>query len=235
MLLPSGVRVEQHPTEALLGPLNEVERKHAPHTLYVAGDTGLLEVGPRVAVVGSRRPSEVAVEEARDLARMLVAHAVVVVSGLARGIDTVAHRTTLQEGGKTVAVIGTPLDTCYPRENAHLQARLMREHLVVSQFAPGAPIQRKNFPLRNRTMALLSDATVIVEAGNKSGSLHQGWEALRLGRPLFLMARLAEDPALDWPQRMLEYGAVKIHPHTLDMILEVLPAPGHRAQERAPF
>jgi DNA processing protein len=84
----------------------------------------------------------------------------------------------------------------------------MREHLVVSQFPEGQPTTRKNFPLRNRTMALVSDASVIVEASDGSGSLSEGWEALRLGRPLFLMASILEQRGLSWPRTMLDYGAM---------------------------
>ena len=99
----------------------------------------------------------------------------------------------------------------------------MRDHLAVSQFAPGVPSQRGNFPMRNRTMALLSDATVIVEAADKSGSLHQGWEALRLGRPLFLFESLLRDPSLTWPAEMERYGAHAIAPGGVDLLFELLP------------
>ena len=99
----------------------------------------------------------------------------------------------------------------------------MREHLAVSQFASGVPSQRGNFPMRNRTMALLSDATVIVEAGEKSGSLHQGWEALRLGRPLFLFESLLRDASLSWPAEMERYGAQAYVTGGLDSLFEFLP------------
>jgi DNA processing protein len=131
----------------------------------------------------------------------------VVVSGLARGIDTVADSAAINAGGRTVAVLGTSLDVTYPKENAPLQHRIMAEHLAVSQFAPGEPIRRTNFPRRNRTMALLSHATVIVEAAEGSGTLWQGWEALRLGRPLFIPRSVAERKDLRWPREMLKYGA----------------------------
>ena len=87
-----------------------------------------------------------------------------IVSGLAEGIDTAAHTAAISRGGRTIAVLGTPLDQVFPRQNAALQDQIMREHLAVSQFPAGHPVQRKNFPLRNR-WALISDATVIIEAG----------------------------------------------------------------------
>jgi DNA processing protein len=110
--------------------------------------------------------------------------------------------------GSTIAVIGTPLDRVYPRQNVDLQREIAAHHLVVSQFPPGYPIRPTNFPMRNRTMALIVDASVIVEAGETSGSLSQGWEALRLGRALFFMKSILDDqPELEWPRKMMEYGA----------------------------
>jgi DNA processing protein len=103
-----------------------------------------------------------------------------------------------------VAVLGTPLNAFYPLENKALQLKMMREHMVISQFPPGSPVTRRNFPMRNRTMALLSDATVIVEAGERSGTIAQGWECIRLGRPLLIHASLKD---LTWVGKMIEYGA----------------------------
>lgn len=207
----------------LLGPLNEVERKNAPQWLYLAGDVGLLRLVPRVSIVGNREASAVGLSRASKLARELVAHGAVVVSGLARGIDTAAHRTAIDAGGRTVAVLGTALDQTYPPENAALQRQIMDQHLAVSQFPQGHPPGRTNFPRRNRTMALLTDATVIAEAGERSGSLWQGWETLRLGRRLFIMRSVVEDKTLKWPAEMLRYGA-DVLTRTEDL-LEVVPEP----------
>ena len=193
------------PTE-LLGPLNEVERKHAPAELYHAGDIALLKQR-RVAVVGSRNTSEDGLRRAARLARELVAAEVVVVSGLAEGIDTAAHRAAIAAGGRTIAVLGNPLSTFYPRQNRELQETIARDHLLLSQFADGVPPRKDNFPRRNRTMALASQATVIVDAQERSGTVSQGWEAIRLGRPLYLLRSLAENPSLQWPALMLQYGA----------------------------
>lgn len=209
--------------EDLLGPLNEVEKKHAPERLFVAGDVSLVRRGPRVSVIGSRRASDAALQRTRSLVRSLVRRGMVVVSGLAEGIDTAAHETTASAGGKTIAVLGTPLDQYFPVKNRQLQDFLMREHLVVSQFPAGTPVQRGAFPMRNRTMALLSDATIVVEAGEKSGTLHQCWEALRLGRLLFLMENVAKNPSLTWPAQMMSYGAQVLSRENLDLVLEEMP------------
>lgn len=208
----------------VLGTLNPFEVKHAPATLYLAGNRDLLLQGPKVSIVGSRQASEEGLRRARSLAKSLVDAGAVVVSGLAEGIDTVAHTAAIQAGGATIAVLGTPLDMAYPASNRALLDTIIAEHLAVSQFPVGSPSQRKNFVLRNRTMALLSDATVIVEAGEQSGTVHQGWEAIRLGRPLFLLESLASTPGLTWPAKMLEYGAQVLTRDNLAAVLEELPA-----------
>jgi DNA processing protein len=130
----------------------------------------------------------------------------------------------MRHGGRTIAVLGTPLDRAYPRENAELQDRIAREHLVVSQFPPGSPTRRWNFPFRNRLMALVSSFTVIVEAGDSSGALSQGWEALRLGRRLHLTRSVYDDAALRWPRDMERYGAQVLSDENLGDLLEEIQA-----------
>ena len=208
--------------ERLLGPLNEVERKYAPPKLFTAGSMEVPLPRPRVAIVGSREASAKALDATTRIAGVLSRRGVVIVSGLARGIDTTAHRTAIEEGGRTVAVLGTPLDRTYPQDNSQLQKEIMTKHLAISQFPIGYPIQPRNFVLRNRTMALVSNASIIVEAGERSGSLHQGWEALRLGRPLFIWKPAVNDPSLSWPKRMVRYGAMELTDPK--KIVDVLPS-----------
>ena len=219
------MEIEKYTPEELLGSLNDVEKKNAPKELYLAGDRELLMTGPRVSIVGSRKASDEGRKRAQRLARELVGREAVVVSGLAEGIDTVAHETAIANSGRTIAVLGTPLDKFFPAKNRELQDRIMKEHLAVSQFPIGSPPQRKNFPMRNRTMALFTAATVIVEAGEKSGTRHQGWEALRLGRLLFLMESVVKDPSLSWPNEMVKYGAQVLSRDNLDLLLDELPEP----------
>lgn len=191
----------------LLGPLNDIERKFAPKLLYVSGDLSLLEGPPRIAVIGTRNPTPEGENRARRFVRELVKNGIIIVSGLAEGIDSVAHRTAIDNKGRTIAVLGTPLNEFFPRKNKDLQLEIMNSHLAISQFPEGYPVQQKNFPIRNRTMALISDASVIVEAGETSGTKSQGWETLRLGKPLFIMKSVCENKSLSWPKQMLEYGA----------------------------
>jgi DNA processing protein len=209
--------------EDFLGAMNEVERRNAPQQLFVAGDVRLLRSGLRISVVGTREPTRDGIERTRALAATLAKRGITVVSGLAKGVDTAAHTTAIEVGGRTIAVLGTPLDAVYPVENRELQARIIREHLAVSQFPPGSRFGTKAFPMRNRTMALLSDATIIVEAGEGSGTLHQGWEALRLGRPLFLLESLCKRDDLAWPKEMVGFGAEVLTRENLDESLAEVP------------
>jgi DNA processing protein len=221
--------------EDLLWPFNEAERKHAPKELFVAGNRDLLRSGPTVAIVGSRKASRVGLARADKLARLLADRGVIVVSGLAEGIDTAAHRSAIAHGGRTIAVLGTPLDQCFPVKNRALQDEIARDHLLVSQFASGTKVGRHTFPMRNKTMALISDATVIIEAGERSGTLHQGWEAIRLGRPLFLAKSLFEDESLDFPRKFEGYGAEILTDESLDHLIRLLPSGRRDAVEELPF
>jgi DNA processing protein len=206
-----GLDLEGHPMktltpEQLLGPLNAVEAKNAPRQIHFEGDLGLLR-RHRVAIVGSRAASDEATRRAARLARELSRAGVVIVSGLAEGIDASAHRAAMAEGGGTIAVLGNGLSHFFPQENRDLQAEIARDHLLLSEFAEGTPPKAGNFPARNRTMALVSQATVIVDAQERSGTVSQAWEAIRLGRQLFLMRSLVEKPGLEWPKLVMQYGA----------------------------
>jgi DNA processing protein len=136
----------EYAPEELLGPLNDLEEKHAPKRLFVAGDRSVLAVGPRISIVGTRKPSAVGIRRAEELARALVKAGAVVVSGLAEGIDTAAHTAAIRAEGRTIAVLGTPLDSFFPASNRELQLTIMRDHLAVSQFPSGTPPRRQNFP-----------------------------------------------------------------------------------------
>lgn len=209
--------------EDLLGrTLNDVETKYAPELLFVQGPLEIPLPCPKVSIIGTRKPSPKGLSNAQSIAKTLTENQIIITSGLAEGIDTAAHRTAIDNGGRTIAVLGTPLNKVYPTKNFELQREIMKNHLAISQFPVEYPITKKNFVIRNRTMALISDASIIVEAGNSSGSLHQGWETLRLGRPLFIWKSLLNNSDLDWPKTMLEYGAMVLD-NPLD-VLEVIPS-----------
>lgn len=218
------IRIESYSAESLLGPLSDHERQNAPDELYVAGRTELLQAGPRVSVVGSRRADADGLSMAKEISARLVAAGAVVVSGLAEGVDTMAHRTAIAAGGHTIAVLGTPLDSFYPAANRELQERIMEEQLAVSQFPTGRPPGKGSFPRRNRTMALLTHATIIVQAGETSGTRHQGWEAIRLGRAVFLSPLISEQPP-SWAVEMFNYGAELLPLSSVADVVAELPDP----------
>jgi DNA processing protein len=137
-------------------------------------------------------------------------------SGLAAGIDTVAHQTAIGSEGRTIAVIGTPLSRVYPPENADLQKRIARDYLLISQV-PVIRYSRQDwrsnrsfFPQRNITMSALSAATVIVEAGETSGTLMQAAAAIQQKRKLFILDSCFQDSGLTWPKKYQEMGAIRV-------------------------
>lgn len=177
--------------------------------VWLAGDVSLIRK-LCVSVVGAREVSREGAARARRLAKELAEAGIVTVSGLAKGVDTEALTEAMNAGGRVIAVIGTPIDRAYPAENKRLQEKIYRDHLLISQFPPGKRVFPSNFPERNQLMAAISDATVIVEASDTSGSLHQAAECSRLGRWLFIAKSLSENPSLTWPQKFLAYPTTRI-------------------------
>jgi DNA processing protein len=185
--------------------------------LFYAGDLSLL-FGPSVAIVGARDVSNEGKSRAYKLAKELAGAGVTIVSGLAKGVDTAAHFGAIDYGGHTAAVIGTPVTKAYPAENAELQEQIYRKHLLLSPFAEEQAVFKGNFPKRNRVMALLTDATVIVEASDTSGSLHQAAECQRSDRWLFIMRSVLDNPALTWPKGFLGKPKVMVLSSTRDVL-----------------
>jgi DNA processing protein len=191
------------------------DAEHPVELLYFQGLWDLVNTRC-VAIVGTRHASEEGKRRTAKLARLFVADGFTVVSGLARGIDTVAHETAIGAGGFTIAVLGTPLSECYPPENRELQRHIADKHLVISQV----PIVRYSkqhyranrffFPERNATMSALTEATVIVEAGQTSGTLVQARHALQQRRKLFILDNCFRVPSLTWPARFAEQGAIRV-------------------------
>ena len=191
-----------------------------PDVIFYAGNLNLVR-RPCVAIVGSRRVSDAGAKRAWQLARDLARAGVVVVSGLAEGVDINAHKAAIAVEGKTIAVIGTPLDKAYPAKHAQVQELLYTEHLVVSQFNVGTRVFPSNFPQRNKLMAAMADATVIIEASDTSGTLHQAAECSRIDRWLFITRSVANDSSLEWPRKFLGKAKVRVLERVED-VLEVL-------------
>lgn len=195
--------------------------------LYYRGDIGYLEL-KNVSVVGTRKASKEGAARAYRIAKELVENDICVTTGLAKGIDTAATKGALENGGRTIAVIGTPIDEHYPNENGLLQEYIAMNHLVVSQVPfykySVQPFKSKKryFPERNELMAAISDATIIVEASDTSGTLIQARACLHQGRPLFIMESCFKNPDVTWPKKYL--GKDGVYP--LESVKEVLSAIG---------
>lgn len=164
-----------------------------PPLLFVAGELRSQD-SRSVSVVGSRNPSAAGLRATETLVTELVGADYTIVSGLAAGIDTAAHTTTLALGGRTLAVLGTGLRNCYPPQNSELALRIAHRGALVSQFWPDAPPTRRSFPMRNAVMSGMTRGTVIVEATHTSGTRVQARLALSQGRPVFLLAPLMRQP-----------------------------------------
>ena len=152
-----------------------------PRRLWIRGQLAALAT-PSVAIVGSRAATPYAIEVAHRLGADLARRGVTIVSGLARGVDSAAHRGALDGGGITVAVFGCGVDVIYPREHAPLAERIRERGAIVSEFPPGTPPLKGHFPQRNRIISGLSLGVVVVEAAERSGSLITATFALEQGR-----------------------------------------------------
>lgn len=160
-----------------------------------------------IAVVGSRDAPSGALQAAAMLAQSAAASRVTVVSGLARGIDAAAHHGALAAGGRTIAVVGTGIDQIYPPEHAELGAQITSQGAIVSQFRPGSPGTKSSFPMRNAVIAGLSLASVLIVAGERSGTRSEAEAALRHNRRVLLWKPILGKR--EWAQKWVEYGAVE--------------------------
>jgi DNA processing protein len=175
-----------------------------------------------IAVVGTRNASAEGMDSARRMASLLAQNQVTVLSGLARGIDTAAHEETLDRGGRTIAVLGTGILRCYPKDNADLAERIVESGALVSQFWPTQPPTTYNFPRRNVVTSGLSQGTVVIEASKTSGAKMQARLALEHGKRVFLVSRLVTSQP--WAQTYVEErGAIEIR--SVDDVLTRLRSP----------
>jgi len=180
-----------------------------PAALFVRGDPEWLQ-RPAVAIVGARAASAGARAWARDVAADLARCGVVVVSGMARGIDAAAHAGALQAGGATVAVLGCGPDRCYPSEHADLSREIVAHGCVASEFPPGTPPLAWHFPMRNRILAGLVSGVVVVQAEPRSGALITARQALEENRQVMAVPGDVSDPRSRGPHRLLREGATLV-------------------------
>ena len=180
-----------------------------PRALYTIGSLDTLRA-PIITVVGTRDSTPYGERVTRELCARLARAGACIVSGLARGIDAVAHRSTLAEGGRTVAVLGTGVDVPYPAGHRELHARIGEQGLLISEFPAGQRAVRGCFPRRNRILAALADITLVVEAGRKSGALITAHDALDLGRTVAAVPGPIDSPQSEGSNELLRDGAIVI-------------------------
>jgi len=208
------------------------ETANPPAVLYVRGKI-IPDDDWAVAVVGTRRLTAYGRQVARELVRGLVRNRVTVISGLARGIDTVAHKEALDSGGRTLAVLGCGADIVYPAENRGLAQRIVSgQGALVTDYPLGTLPEAKNFPARNRIISGMSLGVVVVEAGERSGALITAKFALEQDREVFAIPGNINSPASKGPNRLIQQGA-KLVRHVDDVLeeLNLTMVPEHSAMQ----
>nr|MBV6630194.1 DNA-processing protein DprA [Oceanococcus sp. HetDA_MAG_MS8] len=192
----------------------------APFALFACGDTDLLRM-PMIAIVGSRNPTPQGARHARTIAKTLAGRGLGICSGLAMGVDAQAHLGALDANGATVAVCGRGLDDIYPARNRNLGQRIAREGLLLSEYLPGEPPERHHFPERNRLIASLAQATVVVEATPNSGSLITARQAGQYGNEVLAIPGSVDNPLARGCHQLIREGAVLVEnaTHILEAVL----------------
>ena len=185
-------------------PASLLALSRPPERLYLRGEPGL---GPFISVVGTRGPDREGRRFAREVGAALARAGITVVSGGALGVDAAAHQGALEAGGRTVAVLGTGVDVAYPAEHRALFERIAEAGALASEHPPGPPPRRAHFPQRNRIVAALGAATVVVQAGHRSGALSTAAYASSLGRPIVAIPWSPYEPRGEGTARLIRAGA----------------------------
>jgi DNA processing protein len=172
--------------------------------LYVKG---VLPVTPSISIVGTREPTPYGILAVKKLVPLLVSHGFVIVSGLARGIDTYAHRVTLEHGGKTVAVLAGGITYIYPPENAHLATSITQTGAIISENPPEYRVTPADFLKRNRIVAAISVATIVIEGRARSGTFSTANFAVSLGRDVYAVPGRIDAPLSVAPNKLISLGA----------------------------
>jgi len=194
----------------------------APVLLYVRGDAQVLNL-PSISIVGTRRPTLYGTQMADRMGREIAARGVVVVSGMARGIDALAHKGAMTVNGRAVGVLGTGINVCYPKENKKLYEKVLERGAIVSEFPLGTHPAPENFPIRNRIVAGMPLGVVVVEGAQYSGSLITARLAMEFGREVFGVPGNVTQPVSFAPNQLIRQGA-KLVTNGADVI-EDLPTP----------
>ena len=187
--------------------LKEIDQP--PPVLYVRGDY-LPDDLFAVAIVGTRRVTAYGRQITEELAAFLAANGITVISGLARGVDAVAHQTALKSGGRTIGVLGSGVDKIYPPEHRAMAEKMMEQGAILSDYAPGTPPDASNFPPRNRIISGLSLAVVVIEAGETSGALITAEFAAEQGREIFAVPGSILAPQSKGTNKLIQNGALPL-------------------------
>jgi DNA processing protein len=202
-----GIKILTWKDEAYPQRLKEIEQP--PPVLYVRGEY-LPDDLYAVAIVGTRRVTPYGRQITEELTSYLASNGITVVSGLARGVDAIAHQTALKAGGRTLAVLGSGVDKIYPPEHRQLAQQMMGQGSIVSDYAPGTPPDASNFPPRNRIISGLSLAVVVVEAGETSGALITAEFAAEQGREIFAVPGSILAPQSKGTNKLIQKGALPL-------------------------
>src|SRR5450432_685971 len=202
----------------------------APVLLYVRGDAQVLNL-PSISIVGTRRPTLYGTQMAERLGREIAARGVVVVSGMARGIDALAHQGAMAANGRAIGVLGTGVNVCYPKENKKLYDKVLERGAILSEFPLGTHPAPKNFPIRNRIVAGMPLGVVVVEGAQYSGSLITARLAMEFGREVFGVPGNVTQPVSFAPNQLIKQGAKLVT--NCEDVIEELPTPVRAALTRA--
>lgn len=181
-----------------------------PTVLYVKGDTKILDVSLKVAIIGSRKATDYSKKALSYIVPPLVDSGAVIVSGLAKGADTMAHEAAIHYGGKTVAVLGHGLFHLYPQENKALAERMAKQHLLLTEYPPYMRPAKWTFPMRNRIISGLSESIIITESEEKSGTMSTVDHALEHGKVICAVPGPITSTLSLGPNKLIEQGAKPI-------------------------
>jgi len=201
-----------------------------PVMLYVRGDPQILNL-PSISIVGTRKPTLYGTQLAQRLGRDLAARGLVIVSGMARGIDAIGHQGAMAANGRAIGVLGTGIDICYPKENKKLYEKVLERGAIIGEFPLGTHPAPENFPVRNRIVAGMPLGVVVVEGAQYSGSLITARLAMEFGREVFGVPGNVTQPASFAPNQLIKQGAKLVA--GAEDVIEELPTPVRAALVQA--
>lgn len=180
---------------------------YPPLVMYYRGNPDVLKKR-KIGIIGTRKPTKYGREVAYEFSKKIAEHGIVIVSGGARGIDTISHRGTIDSDGETICVLGCGIDVIYPPENRRIFREIEKKGIILSEYPPGTKPFAYNFPMRNRIIAGLSELILVVEAGEKSGTFITVKWALDMGKDIFVIPGEIYSPKSRGPNFLLKQGAI---------------------------